>query len=145
MMASCCRKPWESEGPCRFDTFVGFLETHCTVKVVAGSGSNEGSGFKFSPMVPEQGEPQVSSPDEGAQAALLYQVTFQSPISEENRKKIIIIGDVCCGPADPQDPQAGPYYLFVNANLSGLTFQGKVEFKVRCTPACSAQRDVRKT
>ena len=133
----------ESEGVRRYNTFVDYLKAHCTVKVVAGSGSKEGPSYDprytFSPQEKplEQGEAS-SQP-----TALLYQVNFH--YSEVDRKKIIIDGDVYCGPTDPQNPEAGPYFAFVNADFSDVTFEGgKVEFQVHTRLLCVARR-VRKT
>ena len=142
---------WESSnessnGDYLFDGFVKFLETCCNVEVVAGHGSNAGNWrnplLSFSPLdkdvsspfspldkAPEQGD--VSSSAAGTQA-LLYKVTFQSTISEEDRKRIKIGGDVCCGPADPKKPEAGPFFEFVNVDFSDLNFDcTKIAFEVR--------------
>ena len=127
-------KPWEnSEGPLLFDNLVKFLKTCCAVEVVAGYGSKgEDYTVTFSPLdkaAPEQGG--VSSPAAGTQA-LLYKVTFRSTISPEDRKRIKIGGDVCCGPADPKKPEAGPFFEFVNVDFSDLNFDcTKIAFEVR--------------
>ena len=132
----CCPTrsiPWESsEGPHLFLNFAEFLKSCCKVEVVAGSGFNEGNQYvpryKFSAQ--EKAEGRGEGPAAAGAPTRLYRVTFQSWISKEDRLKIKIGGDVCCGPADTQKPEAGPFFEFVDADFSWLTFEGsKVEFQ----------------